>query len=280
MRIGGVGWRCIAAWVALSPGISQVHAAFERYAADTRSFAMGVSGVACSDATSGPFINPSRAATMRDLSVSVGFSPAPFALPELQSGSAAVVAPFSFGSLFVATIRSGFRLYRESIFRIGGGSSVGDNLDWGVCVSYYSLAIERYGSDRSLGVDLGVRVHFGTTLTWGFTALNVTGASIGNTPGEIPQVFAAGLSFLAARELVIVLDLAKDLRFPVEVSAGLEYALFRLVRLRAGISNTPSTLNAGIGLSTDLLHFDYGVNVHSILGPTHQVGILLLPGSW
>jgi hypothetical protein len=280
VRIGGIGWKGTGIWVLLSVAFSYVHAAFEGGAVDTRSIAMGVSGVACPGLASGVFVNPSRAASIQNLSVSVGFSPAPFDLPELQTGSAAVVVPFSFGSLFVGAAYSGFRLYREHTFRLGAGSSLSDNLDVGVCLTYYSLGIDRYGNDGTLGLDLGVCVHLGTTLTLGFTALNFTGASIGDFADEIPQVFTIGLSFLATDELAIAADVTKDLHFPAETGVGVEYTSFRVLHLRAGISDSPSTMNAGIGLTTEILQVEYGVRIHPVLGPTHQIGVILLPGAW
>ncbi len=280
VTIGKQGHVGLFACALLSAGVQPVDAAFESVAADTRSLAMGIAGVSCSGFTSGLFINPSRAGSMRALSVSTGFSPAPFGLPELRTASASITVPFAFGSFFTGISSCGFDLYRERTFRIGFGSSLSDNLDAGVNLTYYSLAIARYGHRGSMGIDLGLQVRIGVALILGFTACNVTGASVREGSSDIPQVFAAGLSFRASDEIALVADVSKDLQFPANAGLGVEYAIFGALRLRVGISSSPSTMNAGAGLVTEILQVDYAAHVHPVLGPTHQIGVVLVPGAW
>jgi hypothetical protein len=264
----------------LSVGVQSVDAAFESVAADTRSLAMGVAGVSCSGFTSGLFSNPSRAASMQTFSISAGFTPAPFDIPELRTASVSITVPLFPGSLFAGFSSSGFDLYREHTFRVGFGASLSGSLDAGMNLTFYSLGIARYGHRLSTGIDLGLRVRIGGRLILGFTACNVTGASARDGGSDIPQVFAAGLSFRASDDIAVVADVSKDLHFPADAGLGIEYAILGSFQLRAGISTSPSTMNGGAGIVTEILRIDYAVQIHPVLGPTHQIGVVLLPGAW
>ena len=107
-----------------------------------------------------------------------------------------------------------------------------------------------------------------------------SGASVRDGSSDIPQVLAAGVSFRASDEIALVADVSKDLHFPANAGLGVEYAIFGSLHLRAGISSSPSTMNGGAGLVTEILRVDYAAHIHPVLGPTHQIGIVLVPGAW
>ncbi len=215
--------------------------------------------------------NPSLAAGLTHLVVSLNYAPRLFELEELSRASAVIVAPTSVGAFAVSGSRFGFELYREIILTgtysasLGPGCLIGLNLNW------YSLSIQNYGSATCLGADVGLLVTLREGLHWGFAAQNVNGPTVGADKEKIPQVYSTGLSYQPIDESTIGVDLVKDVHYPTEVRLGFEYSLLDLVDVRVGTSSDPSTYGAGIGVRTAGFEFDYAFRVHPDLGTTHQL---------
>jgi hypothetical protein len=142
------------------------------------------------------------------------------------------------------------------------------------------LSIERYGSAHTVAVDVGMLARLTDRVQWGFTAFNVNGPSIGAARERLPQVFVSGIAYLPIPEAMLVADLEKDIRYPVQLHAGVQYSLLDVVALRAGTTTDPSVLSAGIGIHYSMVQLDYAFTNHEDLGPTHQVSLSLSPGGF
>ena len=198
---------------------------------------------------------------------------------QLAHGSFTYVEPTSIGAFALSGSRFGFDLYREVDLQFSYGRDINDLFSVGGSVHYYHLSIERYGSASTLGVDVGMVARFTDQVQWGFTAFNVNGPAIGTARERLPQVFATGLAYLPIPEDMLVADLEKDIRYPVELHAGVQYSLLDLIALRVGTMSEPSVLSAGLGIHYSLIQLDYAFTNHVDLGPTHQVSLSVFLGT-
>ncbi|HMT12590.1 MAG TPA: hypothetical protein PKA39_13315, partial [Ignavibacteria bacterium] len=103
-----------------------------------------------------------------------------------------------------------------------------------------------------------------------FSAFNLNRPSIGTQKDKLPQVYRTGLSIQPRTDLNFVLDVEKDTRYTASVKAGIEYTLYDMINLRAGIGTEPTKFSGGVGFCNSLFEVDYGFYNHQDLGLTHQ----------
>ena len=252
--------------------------AFERTTQGGRSVGMGGATVAEQQNLWAAFSNPGTLASLDQRSLSIFYSPQPFDLKELARGSFSFVEPMSFGVFSLSGSRFGFELYREVTASVSFGRRLTDQLQVGVSVNYYSLAIQNYGSAAAFGIDAGILVHVADDVRWGVAALNMNAPTIGEAKERLPQVFSMGVGYSPIPEATISAELEKDIRYPTELHLGVEYTMFEALSVRGGVTGEPSTLNAGLGIRYSLFQLDYAFSEHPDLGMSHQLSLSLFLG--
>jgi hypothetical protein len=256
----------------------ETQAAFEHIARGSNAIAMGGASAASLGNPWTAFSNPGALTTLDGRILSLHYSPQPFGLKELAHGSFSYVEPTGFGTFAVSGSRFGFDLYREIDLQVSYGAIVTDFFSAGTSIHYYHLSIERYGSAQTFGIDVGLLAILTEQVRWGFAAFNVNAPTIGSAKERLPQIFVTGVAYSPIPEAVLVADLEKDIRYPVELHFGLEYKLLELLALRAGTTGDPSMLSAGLGIHYSVVQLDYAFTNHSELGATHQFSLSLALG--
>lgn len=253
-------------------------AAFEHLAHGSEAIALGGACVAQINSPWTAFYNPGGLPTVDTRSLSLHYSPQPFGLKELAHGSFSFVEPMSIGTLAASGSRFGFDLYREIDLQGSFGVGVNDLFSVGANVHYYHLSIANYGSASAWGVDVGILARISEEVRWGFSAFNVNAPTIGAAREELPQVFVTGIAYSPIVEATLLVDIEKDVRYPAELHAGVEYTILDILALRAGTISDPSVLCAGAGIHYSIIRLDYAFTNHSELGATHQVSLSIYLG--
>ncbi|MBM2841818.1 MAG: Helix-hairpin-helix DNA-binding class 1, partial [Bacteroidetes bacterium] len=171
------------------------YAAFEHLARGSNVIAMGGASVSLRSNPWAAFENPGSLTTLEARTLSLHYSPQPFGLKELSHGSFSYVEPTDIGTFAASGSRFGFNLYREIDLHISYGVAVNDLFSVGVSIHYYHLSIERYGSAKTFGIDIGMLAELTEEICWGFTAFNVNAPTIGVSREKLQQVFVAGISY-------------------------------------------------------------------------------------
>jgi competence ComEA-like helix-hairpin-helix protein len=130
-----------------------------------------------------------------------------------------------------------------------------------------------------MGIDIGVLGLISESLTLGFAAHNLNAPRIGLSCEELAQTYALGLSYKALSNFLIVLDLEKDVRFPISIKSGVEYRPVTAFSIRIGFSTEPSRLTGGFGVHYAMLDIDYAFATHRDLGLTNHLSVSLRFGS-
>jgi hypothetical protein len=256
----------------------EMYAAFEHLARGSGSIAMGGAAIAVSGNPWAAFSNPAGLSTFDERILSIYYSPQPFGLKELAHGSFSYTEPTAIGTFAASGSRYGFELYREVDLQISYGNDISDLLSAGATVHYYHLSIERYGSAQTFGVDVGLLAQLTEQIRWGFSAFNINVPTIGSAKEKLPQVFVTGIAYSPIPELTLAVDLEKDVRYPVELHAGIQYMFLDLLAARVGTTNDPSIFSAGLGIRYSFVQLDYAFANHSELGAMHQMSLSLYLG--
>ncbi len=216
------------------------------------------------------YYNPAGISQLPFREISIFYSPAPFGLKELANGSVNYVEPTKYGAFGLSAKTYGFELYKEITATVTYANNYRNKIFYGANVNYYNLKIQNYGSASTIGIDIGVLAYITDFLRWGFSAFNLNRPSIGTQKDKLPQVYRTGVSVQPRNDLNFVLDIEKDTRYTTSVKAGVEYSLYNMIDLRAGIGTEPTRFSGGVGIYYSLFEIGYGFYNHQDLGLTHQ----------
>lgn len=245
-------------------------AQFELLDVGAKPIALGGAFTSLANNSNAVYYNPAGLSQMPFREVSIFYSPAPFGLKELANGSVNFVEPTKFGAFGLSAKTYGFELYKEITVTASYSNNYKKKIYYGANVNFYNLKIQNYGSASTFGVDIGGLAYLTDFLRWGFAAFNLNRPKIGTQDDKLPQVYRTGISVQPRNELNFMLDVEKDTRYTTSVKAGIEYSLYDMIDLRAGIGTEPTKFSAGVGLYYSIFEIDYGFYNHQDLGLTHQ----------
>lgn len=216
------------------------------------------------------FYNPAGLGQIKYRDFSVFYNPAPFGLTELSTAAFTYAEPMKFGVLGAGLRTYGFDLYKETNILLSYGNSYKNRVFYGINMNFYHLNIQNYGSASSFGVDVGAMAYINKYLRWGFFGKNITGSTIGTSKEKIAQVYRTGLNYKPLNEVGLMLEIEKDVKYPVSVRAGFEYSLLDFIDLRAGVGSEPTSFTGGVGFNYSIFQLDYALYKSQDLGITHQ----------
>lgn len=142
----------------------------------------------------------------------------------------------------------------------------------GARLRYYHTHISSYGSARALGLSMGLLVAALPTLHLGAQLINLNAPSL-TRDSSLPQVLALGVAYQAHTSAQILLDLVKDIDFPLSVRSGLEVYPVPRLALRVGVATEPTRFAAGAGLRVGRLRADLAADRHLDLGWTPSIAL-------
>ncbi len=258
--------------------VQNAPAAFETLYPGARALGLGGITTVLPASAWAAFGNPATLGTAVQPGLMLSYTPQQYGLTELRSGSASVVQPTPLGTFAASGSTFGFSLYRETTFGLSYGRSFTDEFYVGATLSYFSLSIPSYGSGASLGVSVGVYLSLTTEISWGFRIENLNAPTIGVAKEKLPQNFATGIGFQPVPEVLLAVEIVKDIRYPAEFLLGVEYTFIDLVSIRGGLGTEPSLMNGGLGIHYRFFAFDYAVTSHVDLGSTHTFSVAITLG--
>lgn len=239
----------------------------------TKAIGLANSFVAVADNPWAIAYNPAGLTQLKLLEVSTFFVPQQFGLPELKTVSVAAAIPLEDFTAAVELEQFGFTMYKESTLRLGLGMDVDSRLKAGATINLGRLVLGNYGSTNLATFDVGLLGVIQEDIRIGFSARNLFGSRVGQTPERLPHVFCLGANYAPLRDLTIVIEMEKDARFPAIVKGGVEQSIFDFVKVRVGVSNNPDKFSAGVGLLYESIEFGYAGYSHVDLGWTHQIEV-------
>ncbi len=243
---------------------------FELIDIGAKPIALGGAFTSLANNSNAIYYNPAGISQLPFREISIFYSPAPFGLKELANGSVNYVEPTKFGAFGLSVKTYGFELYKEITITASYSNNYKKKIFYGANINYYNLKIQNYGSASTFGIDIGGLAYLTEFLRWGFAAFNLNRPKIGTQNDKLPQVYRTGISIQPRNDVNFVLDIEKDTRYTTSVKAGIEYSLYDMVNLRAGIGTEPTRFSGGVGFYYSIFELDYGFYNHQDLGLTHQ----------
>lgn len=196
-----------------------------------------------------------------------------FGIDGFNKIAAGAIQPFRFGNVGLSVYSFGDELYNEQVVSAAFGNKVGF-VRLGFKANYYQLSIDEFGTTGSLFFDFGGIVELIPKLSFGAYISNFTLSKLNNSEKtKLPVIMKAGLSYKPAKEVLLNLDLYKDIDYKPVIKAGIEYTIVKNFCLRTGINTNPFSSFFGAGLHLKRFKIDYAIGTHHFLGTSHQASV-------
>jgi opacity protein-like surface antigen len=241
----------------------------------TKAIGMANAFVAVADNCWAIDYNPAGLTKLNTLQCTLFFIPEQFGLNELKTTALAVAIPFSTESIGAEIRKFGFELYTETEFGLAYSRKFDGNISGGITVHYSRIDIARYGTTGTVFLHGGLMVQMSDQVKLGFCLRNLAATTLGSTGEKIPQQVSLGTSWYPLNNVILSVEIEKDVRFPARLKFGVEQQVLSLVAFRAGIADNPDTYSIGIGVRYSIVGFGYATYSHPDLGWTHQIEISL-----
>ncbi|MFQ6617624.1 MAG: hypothetical protein ACE5QV_02950 [Fidelibacterota bacterium] len=193
-----------------------------------------------------------------------------FEIKELKYRGTAGLLPLAFATIGFGYTSYGNALYQENSFTLSAGKRIFRGLLLGINLSWKELKIKNYGSAGAPGIDAGIITELSNNLSWGLYLKNINSPVIGKSREKLPQIYSTGFSYSPTEEIMINLDLYKDILFPFQLRMGVEYNLRKIAAVRFGAGRDPGIFSTGLGLNYRGIDMNYSLSLHSELGISHQ----------
>ena len=204
------------------------------------------------------------------LKFSVIFS-RPFGLKELSHSGLALAIPSRYGSFGLAASRFGFSLYRESLLSFGYANNPYKNIFFGISLNMMEVRIKGYGVGRSISLNSGILAEVKDNIILGLTVRNINSPNISADDSSLPPSMRLGLLYLPANNIKVIAEYQKEESFDDILRVGTEIELYPSQFLRLGVSNNPSIISMGFGLTSNGITIDYSAVTHQFLGTTQNI---------
>lgn len=251
---------------------NKVNGAFEERLLSARASALGGLYSALPSDQLALFGNVANLTKHDQLKFSVIFS-RPFGLKELSHSGLALAIPSKYGSFGLAASRFGFSLYRESLLSFGYANNPYKKIYFGISLNVMEVRIKGYGVGRSISLNSGILAEVKDNIILGLTVRNVNSPNISADDKSLPPSMRLGLLYLPANNIKVIAEYQKEENFGDILRVGTEIELYPSQFLRLGVSNNPSIISMGFGLTSNGITIDYSAVTHQFLGTTQNISI-------
>ena len=200
-----------------------------------------------------------------------------YGLPELRFAAIRFVVPFRKGTVAGGISAFGFDLYRHMVLDAGFGGRFGfgthRQVYVGMRAAWNQVYMANYGQAGAMALTGGVLLPITPFISLGAVAYNLT-AVAGHLRSDLRRRLAVGAMWRPSETFAMTTDVAKEVRSPLSIAAGIEVRLTDVLALRGGIASGPRQASGGIGLRLASVRADFAAQRHEILGWTPSMSFL------
>ena len=203
-------------------------------------------------------------------------------LPETAYKSGAIALPTKFGCLGLSFNQFGSSKYSENKFGLAYAKDFGPYLQMGLQLDYLLISVgDTYGRQSAITFELGLQSQVTEKLRLGTYIFNPVSFRLEQTLNQekLPIVFRFGAAYQFTKDFVGQCEIEKNTGHEgISLRGGLEYEAFRNFYLRAGVQTNPGMLTFGLGYALRFAKIDVAGQLHEVLGPSIQIGIVFSIG--
>ncbi|MBC8475595.1 MAG: hypothetical protein H8D53_04035 [Bacteroidetes bacterium] len=198
-----------------------------------------------------------------------------FLVKEMNYMGFAYAHPVKSGAFALSFTNFGYSQYGESKLGLAYGMKFSERITGGVQINYHNTRVgNNYGSASVLSSEMGLQAKLTSKLELGLHLFNPTQAKLNDFNDErIPTIMRLGIAYTFSNKVFITLEAEKDIDFPANFKAGIEYKANDKIYLRGGIGASPTAATFGVGVYHKGLKFDLASSYHQVLGFIPEVSL-------
>lgn len=260
-----------------------IFAAGDNYGLGARSGGMANASVTFSDIWS---IHHNQAGLANIESITTGiYYQNRFGLNELGVQGFAFALPIqevSKGVIGVSVTYFGYSQYNDSKIGLAYGKQLGDKYSVGIQLDYLQTRLGGdYGSSTAFAGELGIRAKLLSNLSLGVHIYNPTRSKISEFTIQetifterIPTIMRVGLSYTFSDQVLVAVEVEKDVYYSPVFKMGIEYRPVEQLYLRGGLASNPVYNTFGFGLYFKNFKIDFSGSKHQVLGYTSEISLI------
>jgi hypothetical protein len=223
------------------------------------------------------FVNPASIVSLEQPTFGVQYENR-FLLSELSTKSLMAAFPTKFVNIGVSGSYFGYTSYNEILLGVGFARNFADKFSLGVQfnyqTAYFASANRYYGA---LFPQIGLSIRLSPSFQLGFNTFNPFQTKI-NTELSVKQlasVFSLASTYRFSTDLLIRLQVDKELSSDYRVAGGLEYTMLDILVFKAGAYDIGYLIPC-IGIETQLNKFNINLNseLHPLLGLINSCSVV------
>lgn len=196
-----------------------------------------------------------------------------YGVSEFQVIGGGAVYSHELGNAGIGYYKFGDDLFSEQRLHIAVGNKI-QMISLGLGIDIIQYHIESVGTRQVIAVEFGGLAGITPQLSFAAHIFNVTQAELDPELDEpLPTVMKAGFAYKPSDELILSMEVEKDLDFDEIIRAGIEYMIVEKIFLRTGISTQPFVAAYGIGFHPKKLKLDYSFSNDSEIGNIHELSV-------
>ena len=169
--------------------------------------------------------------------------------------------------------RFGDDLFSQQKLHLAVGNSI-QMVSLGLGIDWIQYSIASIGTQHVLAIQFGGMAEITPQLMVAAHIFNMNQATVVEETGEsLPTIMKSGISYRPNEELMINMEVEKDLGFNEVFKVGIEYEVVQQVFIRTGIRSEPLIGAFGLGFHPKNFQFDYALSSDSQLGNIHEFSL-------
>ena len=213
--------------------------------------------------------NPAGLAWLRSAEGVLSIMPAPYGVPILRRFGASVGIPLSVLTSSISITGMGGELARRFEVRGSVGFLTTENMGFGASLIAEQWTFARYGSRRTLCVDVGAMMRT-EELSIGARSLL---RAVEPRGGGLLESMTLGAAVHPSGRITLLAEAEQADLFPLGLRYGVIYCPVEPLALYTGWSEVPDLLSGGVSVTFEGWEVIYGGQWHAELGWFHAVGI-------
>lgn len=200
-----------------------------------------------------------------------------FGLSELRGASLSYsqrAKPVNIGFLVESFGYSAFRRNNVGL-NVAKGFKLGTSRKFnvGLGIKMFQVQADGYDSKTAIGISGGWSTALTEKTQIAFNAQNFSRPRFA-TDEEVERSLALGIQYKPTQlPTVFLVDVIKDVRFPLSLRTGVEIRPIDALALRAGATTAPSTYSIGAGFQAGKLNADFAAQRHESLGWSPNINL-------
>ncbi|MEA2043664.1 MAG: hypothetical protein U9N85_14070 [Bacteroidota bacterium] len=204
-----------------------------------------------------------------------------FQLSELGTAAFTLVAAAGkFGTFGLNYTQFGYELYSQNKFGLAYGKRLGKRVSAGIQLDYFTISQGGpYGKQGFATGEIGIQAEPIDNFYVATHVFSPWPVKISSSEDlYVPTIFRLGTGYQFSDEVIVSLEVEKDIENSPIVRFGTEYEIFEQFFIRGGFSSTPAEFAFGIGYNFKNVQLDLAFKNHNTLGFSSHAGLSYLTG--